>query len=139
TPTEVIDVARGLLTASPARGRRVAIIGDSGGQSGIAADVAVAAGLEVPPLPTAVADRLARDLPAGAACSNPVDLAGAGEQDLATYGRVIAEVRAHGDVDAVVLTGYFGCYGQDTPALSDAEVAVAVAMSAGLGLIQVDQ
>ena len=129
TPTEVIDVARGLLTASPARGRRVAIIGDSGGQSGIAADVAVAAGLEVPPLPTAVADRLARDLPAGAACSNPVDLAGAGEQDLATYGRVIAEVRAHGDVDAVVLTGYFGCYGQDTPALSDAEVAVAVAMS----------
>lgn len=129
TPSEVIDVARGLLAAGPARGRRVAIIGDSGGQSGIAADVAVAAGLTVPPLPTPVADRIAQYLPSGAACSNPVDLAGAGEQDLATYARVIAEVRAHGDVDAVVLTGYFGCYGQDTPALADAEVAVAQTMS----------
>ncbi|ANW65811.1 acid--CoA ligase [Mycobacterium sp. djl-10] len=125
TPTELIDVARGFLAASLPRGRRIAIVGDSGGQSGIAADVAVAAGLTVPHLPEALAGTLAAQLPSGAACSNPVDLAGAGEQDLRNYARVVEQVGAAGGVDAVVLTGYFGCYGQDTPALAGAEVAVA--------------
>ncbi|BBY90154.1 acetate--CoA ligase family protein [Mycolicibacterium tokaiense] len=125
TPTELIDVARGLLAASLPRGRRIAIVGDSGGQSGIAADVAAAAGLTVPQLPEALAETLAAQLPSGAACSNPVDLAGAGEQDLRNYARVVEQVGATGGVDAVVLTGYFGCYGQDTPALAGAEAAVA--------------
>lgn len=134
TPTELIDVARALLAAPPARGRRVAIVGDSGGQSGIAADVAVAAGLTVPHFADPLSHRLATQLPASAAATNPVDLAGAGEQDLRSYLRVVDEVRASGAVDAVVLTGYFGCYGQDTPALADTEVTVAESLSVSAGI-----
>lgn len=125
TPAELIDVARGLLVVPALRGRRVAIVGDSGGQSGIAADVATAAGLAVPQFSEDLSQRLDAQLPAGAAYTNPVDLAGAGEQDLDNYARIVEQVGAAGDVDAVVLTGYFGCYGQDVPDLTAAEVAVA--------------
>ncbi|MEZ0053541.1 acyl-CoA synthetase (NDP forming) [Mycobacterium sp. MAA66] len=130
TPSDVIDVARGLLTAPVPRGRRVAIVGDSGGQSGIAADVAAGVGLAVPQFSAALAADLAAQLPEGAASGNPVDLAGAGEQDLQNYATYVEHVIADGGVDAVVMTGYFGCYGQDSPALADAEVSVAERLGA---------
>lgn len=78
------------------------IVSDSGGQAGVAADVAAAVGLDLPTL--------------------PVDLDGAGEADLTTYAAV-SESLAEG-ADAVLLTGYLGCYGADTPTLLDAELAV---------------
>jgi acetate---CoA ligase (ADP-forming) len=130
TPAELVDVARGFLAVRAARGRRVAIVGDSGGQSGIAADVAAAAGLTVPQFSVQLAERLGAQLPVGAACTNPVDLAGAGEQDLGNYAGIVEQACAAGDVDAVVLTGYFGCYAQDVPALADAEAAVAQRLGA---------
>lgn len=125
TPAELVDVARALVAGKASSGRRVAIVGDSGGQSGIAADVAAAAGLTVPQFSVQLAERLGARLPAGAACTNPVDLAGAGEQDLGNYAEIVEQACAAGDVDAVVLTGYFGCYAHDVPDLADAEVAVA--------------
>ncbi|MGU3497606.1 acetate--CoA ligase family protein [Mycobacterium sp. C31M] len=125
TPAELIEVARGFLVVPGLRGRRVGVVGDSGGQSGIAADVAAAAGLAVPQFGAELSQRLAEELPAGAASANPVDLAGAGEQDLANYAAIIEQVSTAGDVDAVLLTGYFGCYGQDVAELTAAETAVA--------------
>lgn len=102
TPAELVDAATHLLLSRAPRGRRVAVVSDSGGQAGVAADVATARGLELPAL--------------------PVDLDGAGEADLMTYADVAA-VLAPG-ADAVLLSGYLGCYGADTPALLDAELAV---------------
>jgi acetate---CoA ligase (ADP-forming) len=125
TPGHAVEAARALLTAPLPAGRRVAVIGDSGGQCGIAADVAVAAGLTVPQFPRALCEVLAAQLPSGAACSNPVDLAGAGERDLQNYAAVVESVIADGEIDAVVMTGYFGCYGQDIPSLTETETAVA--------------
>ena len=121
TPAELIDVARALLTSRPPSGDRVAIIGDSGGQCGIAADVAHAHGLHVPQF----SQDIAMTLPHGAAAHNPVDLAGAGEQDLANYARIIEAVLRSDDVDAAVLTGYFGRYGLDIPAIEPREVSMA--------------
>jgi acyl-CoA synthetase (NDP forming) len=132
TPSEVVDVARNLLAAPMPRGRRIAIVGDSGGQSAVAADVAVAAGLTVPPFSPALTDDLTAALPAGAAGGNPVDLAGAGERDLQNYATFVERVIADGDVDAVVMTGYFGCYGDDTPSLFGAEQAVAKRLGAAV-------
>ncbi|WP_304112929.1 acetate--CoA ligase family protein [Mycolicibacterium bacteremicum] len=125
TPTELVEVARGFLAVPAVRGTRVAIVGDSGGQSGIAADVAAATGLTVPQFSAQLSAELCTRLPAGAAYGNPVDLAGAGEQDLGNYADIAEQVAAAGDVDAVVMTGYFGCYGQDVPDLGAAEIAVA--------------
>ncbi|WP_028922970.1 acetate--CoA ligase family protein [Pseudonocardia acaciae] len=126
SPAELLDLARACLSgaAAPA-GRRVAIIGDSGGQAGIAADLAGAAGLAVPAFGAELARELARALPPGAATTNPVDLAGAGERDLASYADTVAHVLAGGDVDAAVLTGYFGRYAEDVPGLAERERAVA--------------
>ncbi|MEV6717901.1 acetate--CoA ligase family protein [Lentzea sp. NPDC051208] len=118
TPAALVDLAA-VLTSGVPRGGRVGIISDSGGQGAIAADLAVAAGLTMPAL--SVVD----GLPAGASTRNPIDLAGAGEQDLANYFRTVEVLARGGEVDAVVLSGYFGSYGSDAPSLESAEVAVA--------------
>ncbi|BDY32964.1 MAG: CoA-binding protein [Mycolicibacterium mageritense] len=130
TPSEVVDIARTLLTAPPARGRRIAIVGDSGGQSAIAADVASGMRLAVVPFSEPVTADLADRLPAGAACANPIDLAGAGEQDMGNYAAIVERVVAAGEIDAVVMTGYFGCYGRDIPSSAAGEAAVAERLGA---------
>ncbi|MEE6164264.1 MULTISPECIES: acetate--CoA ligase family protein [unclassified Mycolicibacterium] len=130
TPAEVIDVARTLLAAPVPKGRHIAIVGDSGGQSAIAADVASERGLTVAPFPVSLSESLAGVLPAGAACANPVDLAGAGEKDIESYATVVEQVAAVPGIDAVVMTGYFGCYGQDIPAMAADEIAVAQRLGA---------
>ncbi|MET8757925.1 acetate--CoA ligase family protein [Lentzea sp. NPDC004782] len=116
TPAALVDLAAVLSSGVP-RGRRVGIISDSGGQGAIAADLAVAAGLAVPALSSV------DGLPAAA--RNPVDLAGAGERDLSNYARAVEVLARGGEVDTVVLSGYFGSYGADTPSLEAVEVAVA--------------
>ncbi|MEV8541185.1 acetate--CoA ligase family protein [Streptomyces sp. NPDC051572] len=124
TPRELVDAARVLDATTPPVGRRVAIISDSGGQGGIAADLAADRGLRAPVFTEPLQARLRDLLPATATVSNPVDLAGAGEADLPVYARVTELVAASGEVDSIVLSGYLGCYGEDSPSLVDAESAV---------------
>jgi acyl-CoA synthetase (NDP forming) len=124
TPRELVDAARVLDATTPPGGRRVAIISDSGGQGGIAADLAADRGLRAPVFTERLQARLRDLLPAAATVSNPVDLAGAGEADLQVYARVTELVAASGEVDSIVLSGYLGCYGEDSPSLVDAESAV---------------
>ncbi|WP_163510678.1 acetate--CoA ligase family protein [Fodinicola acaciae] len=116
TPAQLVTVARACLATKRPAGRRVAIIADSGGQAGIAADLA-ADRLAIPPLPRQTRESLR--LPAGAATANPIDLAGAGERDLGTYADTVE--RALSNVDAAILTGYFGSYGTDTQTLAERE------------------
>ncbi|WP_405953007.1 acetate--CoA ligase family protein [Streptomyces prunicolor] len=124
TPRELVDAARVLDATTPPGGRRVAIVSDSGGQGGIAADLAADRGLRAPVFTEPLQARLRDLLPAAATVSNPVDLAGAGEADLQVYARVTELVAASGEVDSIVLSGYLGCYGEDSPSLVDAESAV---------------
>jgi acetyl coenzyme A synthetase (ADP forming)-like protein len=75
---ELFDVAQLLAGAPLPPGRRVAVVGNSGGPGILAADACEAAGLEVPEFSGKTRARLARLVP-GAAVANPVDLlAGAG-------------------------------------------------------------
>jgi acetate---CoA ligase (ADP-forming) len=129
TPAELVHVMAYLLTAKPPAGARVAIVSDSGGQGALAADCASRRGLAVPEL-TAAAQALAVRLPRGAATANPVDLAGAGEHDLGSYRDVAAALLASGEVDSVLMSGYFGRYGQDIPALAGPERDVAEQLGA---------
>ncbi|MFJ6080938.1 acetate--CoA ligase family protein [Streptomyces sp. NPDC092369] len=124
SPRELVDTARVLDTTTAPGGRRVAIISDSGGQGGIAADLATSRGLRAPVFTERLRSGLRELLPDAAAVSNPVDLAGAGEADLQVYARVAELVAASGEVDSIVLSGYLGCYGEDSPSLVDAESAV---------------
>ncbi|MCT9930207.1 acetate--CoA ligase family protein [Planotetraspora sp. A-T 1434] len=121
TPAQAVDLAQMLLDGARPVGRRVAVVGDSGGQGALAADTLARAGLEVPRLSDATVAALGRTLPEGAGARNPVDLAGAGERDLTSYATLVSTLLASGEVDAVLLTGYFGSYGQDAPSLAAAE------------------
>ena len=128
TPTQLIDAAQALLAGRLPRGRRVAVYADGGGHGVVASDVLAATGLDVPPLsPTTVA-ALGGHLPATASLANPIDFAGGGERGLASYADVGRVLLRSDDVDAVLLTGYFGGYGADTPELADEEIATARAL-----------
>ena len=129
TPAQAVELAHLLLGGPLPRGRRVAIVSDSGGQGAIAADTFARHALDVPRLSDATRTALADLLPAAAAVANPVDLAGAGEQDLSTYAKVVDVLAGSGEVDAVVLSGYFGCYGADTPELVERELEVVGALA----------
>jgi acyl-CoA synthetase (NDP forming) len=133
TPAQAVELAHLLLGGPLPQGRRVAIVSDSGGQGAIAADTFARHALQVPRLSDTTRAALADLLPAAAAVANPVDLAGAGEQDLTTYARVVDVLAGSGEVDAVVLSGYFGCYGADTPELVERELEVVGALAGVVG------
>lgn len=124
TPAELVDLARYVSTAPLPQGRRIAVVSDSGGQGGIAADMATRHGMWVLPLPDEVQAGLAAILPSAASTSNPIDLAGAGERDLGVYAEVCGLLLDSGAVDGVVLSGYLGCYGDDAEAVREHELRV---------------
>jgi acetate---CoA ligase (ADP-forming) len=129
--TVVMLLAPGVLAAAEAvarrgrGGRRVAVVADGGGQGVLAAGSLTAAGLSVPALRDATSARLRGLLPAAAAVTNPVDLAGAGEADINSYASVVSTLLTAPDADAVLLSGYFGDYADSSPELAEAEAAVA--------------
>ena len=129
TPKQLIDAAQALLPGRLPRGRRVAVYADGGGHGVVAGDVLTGAGLEVPLLSEETTTALRMHLPATASVVNPVDFAGGGERGLVSYADVGRLLLASGDVDAVLLTGYFGGYAVDTPELADEEVAAASSLA----------
>jgi len=125
TPRQLADVAQLLLAPNPPRGRRVAIVSDGGGSAVVAADLASSSGLELPRLSQGLSARLASVMPPTATTANPVDFAGAGEQDLSSYERVPRLLLESGEIDAVLLTGYLGGYSATADELRDPETEAA--------------
>ena len=128
SPRQLMDVVQGLIRSPTLRGRRLAVMGDGGGHGGIAASLAAAVGLEVPELSPGTVAALREHLPDTATCSNPVDLAGGGEQDIVNFERTARTLLGCGEVDAVLLTGYFGGYGEYSDVFTDPEVTTATAL-----------
>jgi acyl-CoA synthetase (NDP forming) len=129
SPRQAVAAIQVLLPEVRPHGPRLGIVADGGGHGVLAADLATAAGLTVPQLQPATAAALAAGLPSTASTSNPVDLAGGGEQDFSSYGRVIDTLLASGEVDAVLLTGFFGGYSIKSDELGRRELAAAALMA----------
>ena len=129
TPRELVDAAQLLLAQHRPRGRRVAVVGDGGGTGVIAADVASSVGLELPLLSDSLRGALAADLPTTSSTANPVDLAGAGEQDFGSYARVVGTLLRSGEVDTVLLVGYLGGYTHQSDELARRELEVATSLA----------
>lgn len=74
---ELVDMTVTFLYLSPPQGRRVGIVGVSGGAAVLATDDFVAHGFTIPPLPEEIRHKLRSFLPTdyGTSLSNPVDLA----------------------------------------------------------------
>lgn len=132
TPKELVDVALACLAPHRPRGSRVAIVGDGGGTGVVGADLATAAGLELPRLSPGLAAQLTAIDPR-IVTTNPVDLAGVGEQDFWNFERVLDAVLTSGEVDSVVFTGYFGGYSEMNEAFTEPETAVARAIAEAAG------
>ncbi|MDP9239930.1 MAG: GNAT family N-acetyltransferase [Actinomycetota bacterium] len=100
TLAELLDVATVLDRAPLPGGRRVAIIGNSGGPGVLAADACERAGLLVPALSESTSRALAGLLPGDAVPGNPVDLlAGAGAAGVEAALRILV---ADPEIDAVI-------------------------------------
>jgi len=125
TPRELVDAVQALLSPHRPRGRRVAVIGDGGGYGAIASDLLGARGFELPVLSDETQAALRAVLPPTAATANPVDLAGAGEQDTFSFARSTGALLAADDADAVLFTAYFGGYSEQSDDLRERELAVA--------------
>jgi acyl-CoA synthetase (NDP forming) len=129
TPREMARLLAGLRPGLLPRGRSVAVLADGGGHASIAADVAESAGLEVPEFSADLARRLRDVLTPSAGTANPVDLAGAGEQDITSFSRTLELLLDQPAVDQVLLTGYFGGYGEYGPEIAEREISVAATMT----------
>jgi len=85
-----------------ARGRRVCIISEGGGDCALASDECVRQGLEIPILPRALQERLRSFLPPNAVVTNPIDLAG-----WEGFVEAAALVLEEDAVDGVIIVGGF--------------------------------
>ncbi|RYB95005.1 CoA-binding protein [Nocardioides oleivorans] len=131
-PTQMADLLAALRAPRRAAGRRTGIVTDGGGHGAVAADALEVAGLQVPVLTEPTTTALAAGLWEHSTVTNPVDLAGAGEQDVASYARAVAALLASPQVDAVLLTGYFGGYSKEETDLAGPELAAAAAMASAV-------
>ena len=124
TPGQLVELAGFFASAWLPKDRRIGVLSDSGGQGAIAADTAESWGLDVRELSAGGAGRVSELLPEADHIVNPIDLDGAGEKNLDVYADLAEVLLTDTDIDAVVVSGYFGCYGEDVPDLRDRELAV---------------
>ena len=111
---ELLDVSAILLAAPLPAGRRVALVGNSGGPLILAADACEGGGLTVPELPQAAQHALGEVLVPAAATANPVDLTADGTA--AMLEQALDIVLADEAIDAVITIVV------ETMAISAAEV-----------------
>ena len=98
---ELLDVSAILLAAPLPAGRRVALVGNSGGPLILAADACEGGELTVPELPEATQRALGEVLVPAAATANPVDLTADGTAEML---QKALEIVVHDDaIDAVIV------------------------------------
>jgi acyl-CoA synthetase (NDP forming)/RimJ/RimL family protein N-acetyltransferase len=120
TIEEMIDVARVLERQPVMCGGRVAVLGNTGGPTTLAADACAATGLELAPLAEETVARL-RALPQTSwRVSNPVEVThpASGED----YGEALAILLSDGAVDAALVV-YAAAFGVDVDEVAEAIVA----------------
>lgn len=98
----LFDVAAALDSQPRLRGRRIAIISNSGGTGVELADLCEAEGLEVPALSPELRAGIARHLPPHGSAANPVDVTTAWPRFPAMYRGSLRALLASDEIDAVV-------------------------------------
>ncbi|MGQ4880408.1 acetate--CoA ligase family protein [Billgrantia sp. LNSP4103-1] len=107
---EILPVAEGLGLLQKARGKRVAVVSDGGGQATIASDRLAEAGLELAELSDETRQKLRDVLFPQASTVNPVDVAGSTDANPSLLATCMEIVAADDNVDSVFLVGMFGGY-----------------------------
>jgi acetyltransferase len=109
---ELFPVARALATQppTPGGGTRIAIVSDGGGSGVSAGDAALRAGLQIPVLSAATQLALRKLMPARATSTNPIDVAGAADEDPLSFAWLTEVCLQDPEVDGVIITGLLGGY-----------------------------
>jgi acetate---CoA ligase (ADP-forming) len=104
-PGELLELARALAqpAARPSRRGGLAILTCSGGDSGIAADLAATRGLELPEFSAAARERLGAVLPSAATVANPLDYTSMLWDDPVALEEVAAAVSSDPAIDQLLL------------------------------------
>jgi acetyl-CoA synthetase len=109
-PSELLELARALAVGTAGRSSArstghggLAILTCSGGDSGVAADLAEARGLELPELSPPTRERLAAVLPSAATVGNPLDYTSMLWDDGAALEEVAAAVSSDPAIDQLLL------------------------------------
>jgi acyl-CoA synthetase (NDP forming) len=126
---QMADLLEGLAGGRFMAGSRVAVLTDGGGHGAVAADALANVGLDTPLLADGTRATLRTVLREGSSVANPVDLAGAGEQDPMRYTRALEVLLRAEEVDGVLMTGYFGTYSGSASPVAPLELAAATAMA----------
>src|SRR5579885_415772 len=102
---ELFPVAQALAMQppTPGGGRRIAIIGDGGGSCIATGDAAIRAGLQVPILSTETQRALRKLMPDRATSTNPVDVAGAADEDPMSFAWLTEICLKDPQVDGVIV------------------------------------
>lgn len=130
SPAQMAHLLQALVRTTVPRGNRVAVLADGGGQASVASDAAASEGLDIVEFSPALQAAVLAELPPSAGVSNPVDVAGGGEQDIACFPRVLGHLLGTDEVDATLMSGYFGGYGGYGASLAEGELRAAEAMAA---------
>ncbi len=109
---ELFPIAQALVMQppTPRGGKRIAIVGDGGGSVVASGDAVIRSGLEVPILHNETQQALRALMPARATATNPVDVAGAADEDPLSFAHLTEICLKDPDVDGVIITGLFGGY-----------------------------
>jgi acetyl-CoA synthetase len=104
-PGELLELARALAVpaARPSRRGGLGVLTCSGGDSGVAADLAATRGLELPELSPAARERLGAVLPSAATVGNPLDYTSMLWDDHEALEEVAAAVSSDPAVDQLLL------------------------------------
>ena len=102
TGLQVLDAARALSGQPMPRGRRVAVVTNSGGTGVELADLLADEGLQVPELSPALQEELRVLLPGYASAVNPVDMTPAWSLFATVYPAAIELLARSGEIDVVV-------------------------------------
>ncbi|MDX6560892.1 MAG: hypothetical protein QOD65_706, partial [Gaiellales bacterium] len=129
SPGELIDACQAFVRSPRARGRRIAVIADGGGHGSVAADLLTANGLDVPVFSDALVARIERQLEQAGAVSNPIDIID-GANGLASFTGIARACLESGEIDAVMLSGYYGGYALYSDEYREDEPREALAMAA---------
>jgi acetate---CoA ligase (ADP-forming) len=110
SPGEAVNVAAALANYPRLPSNRVAVLTDGGGHATLLADALGVAGLSLAEFNNATIEGLTELLPERSAIANPVDFAGAAEEQPEIIARTIEVCSRAKNVDAVALVGHFGGY-----------------------------
>ena len=126
TPAELVDLAQAFLVRHRPRGRRVAVVGDGGGHVVIAADLADRPRPRAPDARRRACESARRRLaPDGRRPETRSTSQAAASRTSRTSSASPASCSSSGEVDAVLLTGYFGGYSEYSDEFRKREIEVA--------------